>query len=247
VTPRRIEREPAKDLAGFIEKFWMAPRTSGESGWTFEILPDGSFDLLFVLLEEGCRVIYTGPYTQLRRIPMLDRHEYLCVRFRPGRMPRVADVAPSELVNSWLELPEVLGAPAEALGEELSAAAGLDAKSRVLEALFRKADLRSSFADGAFLRCVAAVDAAHGAIRVDELARRAGMSVRTLERTFRDQVGIPPKIFIRNVRFQHALARLGKPGSFGTLADLAADCGYFDQSHFIKDFKALAGRPPGAF
>lgn len=244
--PRRIEQGPGEEFRGIIEKFWMAPRGSGEGHWTFEILPDGSFDLLFVLSGTRCRVIYTGPYTKLRRVRLLDADEHLCVRFRPGRMPRVADVAPSELVDSSLTLPEVLGARADTLGERLLAARGLDAKRRLLEAFFRSSGLRASLPDGPFLRCAAAVDDAHGAVRVDDLARRAGMSVRTLERTFRAQVGLPPKTFIRNVRFQHALARLDAPGSFESLAQLASDCGYFDQSHFMKDFKALAGRLPRA-
>jgi AraC-like DNA-binding protein len=246
VAPRRIELGPGKDFAGIIEKFWLTPPTPGDGRWIFEILPDGSFDLLFVLSENGCRIIYTGPYTKLRRVPLRLRDEHVCVRFRPGRMPPVADVAASDLVDSSLTLPDVLGASADELGEKLLGARGLDAKSRVLEALFRRSGLGSSLSDGRFLRCAAAVDAAHGVVRVRDVARQAGVSVRTLERAFHENVGLRPKTFIRNVRFQHVLARLDSPGSITSLAALASDCGYFDQSHLIKDFRALAGRLPGA-
>ncbi len=242
----RIERKPVKEFDGIIEKIWLAPRRSGEGSWTFDILPDGNFDLLFILSEQGCQVFYTGPYTELRRVSLLDRYEYFCVRFRPGIMPRVADVTAADLVDSWAVLPNVLGASADELGEKLFFTNGLDARIRVIETFFRKSGLESSLPKGPFLQCASAVDAAHGAVRVDELAHQAGVSTRTIERMFREHVGIAPKTFIRNVRFQHAVSKLNTPASFTNLADLACACGYFDQSHFIKDFKALARRLPSA-
>ncbi len=242
----RIEQQSPERFGGLIEKVWMAPRRPGSGSWTFEILPDGNFDLLFVLSDNGCRIIYTGPFTKLSRVPLLDRYEYFCVRFRPGRMPRVADVSAADLVDSWVMLPKMFGVSADELGEALFTARGLGAKGRTVESFFRKVRVESSLPEGPFLRSASVVDEAHGAIRVDELAHQAGVSTRTLERMFREHIGMSPKTFIRNVRFQHALAKLNSPGSVTSLADLACDCCYFDQSHFIKDFKTLAQRLPSA-
>jgi AraC-like DNA-binding protein len=61
---------------------------------------------------------------------------------------------------------------------------------------------------------------------------------------FKDEVGIPPKTFIRFVRFQNAVEKL-RNGTHTRLAEIAYDCGYADQSHFIKDFKELFGDLPG--
>ncbi len=241
-----IEQRPGRDFNELIEKVWMAPKSGGQGWRTYEILPDGNFDLLFVLSETGCRVLYTGPYTELRRVRLFDRYEYFCVRFRPGRMPRVFDVAASDLVNSWAMLPKILGTSVDEVGEPIFRAGDLDTKRKLIEDFFRKAALELSLPKGPFLQYAAAVDAAGGVIRVDELANQAGVTTRTLERMFLEHTGLSPKTFARMIRFQNVLARL-KTRSFPSLVDLAVDCGYTDQSHFIKEFKALSQRLPTEF
>lgn len=230
-----------------IEKVWYAPHQNGIDSWKFDILPDGNFDLLFILTDTECRIIFTGPYTELRCVKLHARYCYFCVRFRPGLMPRVADVAPADLVNSWVIIPRVFGVSADEIGEKLTVAEGLASKRRIMESIFHKACLETSLPTGVFRQCISSVNATGGTIRVDDLARQAGMSNRSLERMFLRQIGISPKTFIRNVRFQNVLIRLRARERNDSLAALACDCGYFDQSHFIRDFSALAQRLPSRF
>jgi AraC-like DNA-binding protein len=96
------------------------------------------------------------------------------------------------------------------------------------------------------LHAVAAIEAAGGALRVDALAGDLGVSRQHLALQFRQQVGLTPKLFSRICRFRHALVRLRAPGAGGDLAALAADCGYFDQSHLIRDFHDFAASTPAA-
>ncbi len=240
-------QKPGKEFSGLIEKFWYMPWKEGVSRRMHEILPDGSFAFLFAVSESGCRILYVGPFTELRRVLLLDRLEYFCVQFRPGRMLRVADIAAADLVNSWAVLPKLFGVSADEIGEDLYRAPTIRAKQQLIEALFRKTEVAKLLPKGAFVQCVGAVDEAGGAIRVDELADRVGVSPRTLERLFLEHVGISPKTFARMVRFQNAVARLRSGRSFSSFADLAIACGYTDQSHFIKDFKTLAQRLPSEF
>jgi hypothetical protein len=95
-------------------------------------------------------------------------------------MPAIADVAARDLVNSWVMPSKVLGARTDELGEKLLFAGGLAAKNRIIESYFRNAGLEATLPQGPVRQCAAAVDAAHGSIRVDELAHHAGMSTRTL-------------------------------------------------------------------
>jgi AraC-like DNA-binding protein len=78
------------------------------------------------------------------------------------------------------------------------------------------------------------------------LAKSCGMSLRALQRLFRDYVGASPKWVIRRYRLQEVAARLdnGQPCS---LADLAAELGYADHAHLTRDFKAATGRSPSVF
>ena len=92
-------------------------------------------------------------------------------------------------------------------------------------------------------RAVKFVEARNGQVKVKELAEQLGVSRRTLERAFAEHVGVAPKKFARVLRFQNALTII-RARRFRDLADLAFACGYADQSHLIRDFKALTGRLP---
>jgi AraC-like DNA-binding protein len=83
--------------------------------------------------------------------------------------------------------------------------------------------------------------------RVDDAARRFGLSMRTLQRLFQTYVGVSPKWVLGRYRLHEAAARLaaGSPGS--TWADVAAELGYFDQSHFIRDFTRAVGSTPADY
>ncbi|HTU11667.1 MAG TPA: helix-turn-helix domain-containing protein [Allosphingosinicella sp.] len=79
-----------------------------------------------------------------------------------------------------------------------------------------------------------------GAATVAEMGRAAGMSPRTLQRWFAARVGLPPRRYLRLLRFQKAFAEVPAQPS---LADHAAAQGYADQAHMARDFRAMAGVP----
>ncbi len=74
-----------------------------------------------------------------------------------------------------------------------------------------------------------------------------GWSRRHVTERFRHQLGLPPKAYARLLRFEHATTLLASPDPRNTLADVAVDAGYYDQSHLTRDFVALAGMTPGAY
>ncbi|GAA3812458.1 hypothetical protein GCM10022226_36430 [Sphaerisporangium flaviroseum] len=80
--------------------------------------------------------------------------------------------------------------------------------------------------------------------RVDELAARSGRSVRSLQRLFRDHVGIGPKWVILRFRLHEAAERIHDGLD---LATLATELGYTDQAHLTRDFTAAVGMPPAAY
>ena len=88
------------------------------------------------------------------------------------------------------------------------------------------------------------LEAAHGAVPISELCARIGCSGRHLAARFGEEVGLPPKAFARVLRFERAAALLARGVA---PAVVAAECGYADQPHLNRDFRELAGRPPGAF
>jgi AraC-like DNA-binding protein len=80
---------------------------------------------------------------------------------------------------------------------------------------------------------------------VDDLAAAAGRSPRALQRLFREYVGVTPKWVLRRLRLQEAAERMAD--GTGDWAALALDLGYFDQAHFINDFRRVVGRSPAEY
>jgi AraC-like DNA-binding protein len=85
-----------------------------------------------------------------------------------------------------------------------------------------------------------------GEISVKKLADTACLSIKQFEHKFSGLVGVNPKQYLRTVRFQHVL-QIKKNRRFLDYTSLAMECGYFDQSHFINDFKTITGLTPKNF
>jgi AraC-like DNA-binding protein len=93
---------------------------------------------------------------------------------------------------------------------------------------------------------VYAVAADRGVLRVEDLVARYQLNKRTLQRLFSKYIGVTPKWVIQRYRLHEAAERLASGDSVSQSA-LAADLGYSDQAHFVRDFKALVGTSPAAY
>ena len=84
----------------------------------------------------------------------------------------------------------------------------------------------------------------NGNVPIERIASMACLSLRQFERKCKDRIGLPPKLFARLVRFSKAY-RLRENFPRLSWTSIAYECGYFDQAHFILDFKEFAGVSPG--
>jgi AraC-like DNA-binding protein len=92
--------------------------------------------------------------------------------------------------------------------------------------------------------------ASGGAVSIAELARQTGWSSRHLRSRFRAEIGLTPKAAARVIRFDRTrrlLQRRAAQGTLPSLADIAAECGYYDQAHLAREFRDLAGCPPSVW
>ena len=89
--------------------------------------------------------------------------------------------------------------------------------------------------------------ACKGNISIRQLAEETGYSECYIRRTFQQIHGISPKNFERFVRFQNVLTRMNRKGQQPALNQLALECGYYDESHMMKDFKSFAGITPQGY
>lgn len=147
----------------------------------------------------------------------------------------------AELTRQVVELEDLIGPAARELAGRLAEAPGWAARFAIFERAIAERVLEappsSPELEWAWQRLVAT----GGAASVGTLAEELGWSRRHFTSTFREQLGMPPKALARIVRFERAVERL-RAGA--DLADLALDCGYYDQAHFNRDFRAFAGATP---
>lgn len=233
--------KPDTSLCGMIDSFALLEGRDHE-GQRHEVMPKGNFRLVFTLNTTSGGLSFLGPNTKMRSYPLQD---YFVVHFPPGLMPRLADLKPQELTETFIPLKNLLGTSTATVVEAIRSAATLAARQRFMEDFFRKSGLQNAFSQGPHLDALRLVRSCSGRITVQDLAAHLGMSVRTLERIFREHVGLSPKTFIRLIRFQHALQTIRHNGSSTRMADLACACGFTDQSHLIREFHSFSGRSPG--
>jgi AraC-like DNA-binding protein len=148
-----------------------------------------------------------------------------------------------ELSNLVVDLDDVLPAGAHGLRDRLSDEPTWEARFSLLDDLFVARLAESKPPTPEIVWAWQALVRSSGDVRIGAIADRLGRSRRHLIARFREQIGLPPKTVARILRFRRAVAGLQRDRAVG-LADLAHECGYFDQAHLNRDFRAFAGMTP---
>ncbi|WP_024334841.1 helix-turn-helix domain-containing protein [Desulfotignum balticum] len=231
---------------GLVDSYRFVPCERFKKSREYEILPDGYFDLAFLLSDSTCRIFLAGPYTQKTNVP-LGHFELIIVHFKVGRMPNFTNISPCELVNTMIELPHIYDLDSDTIGDWLLRRNTTDLRKSLLGKILGNVNVSRILSDKTYENAIALIDARDGQIQVGELARILNVSNRTLERKFRHILGIPPKKFAKLVRFQRVLEKLRYSSASGNLIDIAYEFGYADHAHFIRDFKSMSGILPSSF
>ena len=237
-------RSPAEDLAGHVERHWTVRwDLGGGPPFTQEILPHPCVNLV---AEPGRIAVYGIP---LGRSPHRLEAAGIAIgtKFRPGGFGGFLPCPASDLNDRAVSLGELFGADGTRLQRRLAVLDGAeDEHIEVVEQFLRE---RLPAPDPRYELVRAVVDSmlhAGPSTTVADLAGQHAVSPRTLQRAFSDFVGVGPKWVLRRYRMHEAAERIAA-GEAGDGASLALDLGYFDQSHFIRDFTAQIGMPPSVY
>jgi AraC-like DNA-binding protein len=214
------------------------------------IFPDGRMDLVFQLgdpfervhedgkRETQTRCLLAGQISHPVTIAPSGKVRSVGVRFHPNGAQAFLRFPLDEVAGRILPLEDIWGGFArEVLSRLESAHDPIHQIENFLLAMLRPVDN-----DGVLGLALDAILRSNGAAQVEDLASRAGISRRQLERVFLRRVGIGPKLFSRIVRFQRLLR-----APQCDWAVMAADSGYFDQAHLIHDFREFTGQTPMAW
>jgi AraC-like DNA-binding protein len=250
---------PGPPLDEFIDRFWFCSDTPSHP--RERILPSGTVELVINLTDDEIRIydpseparprrypgaVVSGPYSNFFLIDPLVHASIIGVHFRPGRAVPVLGVSASELADAHADLESVWGHTAAELRERLCTAATPARRFAVLEEVLLRRLRPPPPRHGAIPVALDAFELADAAVKVRDLARRVGLSHRRFIQLFTAEVGMTPKLYGRVRRFQRA-RELVRKATEPDWAAVAVVCGFFDQSHLIRDFGAFSGLSPVAY
>jgi AraC-like DNA-binding protein len=245
----RVQFAPAGRLASFVRRTVVTERRM--RGDPYTRIPNGEVDLVVRFTGADVLIHVLGaPTTAMAKAFDVDVSAAIGMRFKAGGAYPFFGVPISELADRAIPLDELWGVEATALGEALARAPDHATAVQSLEdsllAHLGRAELFEPASAAIARRGVRLIRESSEPVRVDDIARTLGVSARNLRRAFHDVVGMGPKAFARVVRFQRAL-RAARSVALPDWGAIANDTGYYDQSHLIADFRALAGVTPAVF
>ncbi|MDR1588950.1 MAG: AraC family transcriptional regulator [Oscillospiraceae bacterium] len=206
------------------------------------VIPDGSVDVIFKIASGGASASLCGYVTGVRSMQLEPGAEYFGVRYMPGYLPRALGLRIGDLTDCVLDFTEITG-DREIL-ETIALERDFLTRARIFEARYSGAapadGTTSSYLVPALLENIFENK---GQIHIGEMESYTGFSERYIRSVFKGVLGTSPKVFCNFIRFQAAIKKLNRPGG-GSIADVASGCGYFDQSHLIKEFHRYAGESP---
>ncbi|GFK94028.1 hypothetical protein NNJEOMEG_01866 [Fundidesulfovibrio magnetotacticus] len=249
---------PGGALFACVDRIWSW-ELGADGPWPPALVLPGSGDELFLHLGAPFRVGLGGEppapvprchIMSLRSVParidLAGSVGFVCVRFRAGGLARFHRLPPALLTDSLADAREALGPGVETLAERVAEARSFAERAGLMEAWLLDA-LHAGRPGRRDVEWAVRRMYYHSAdVRLDDLLARLGITARHLQRLVKETLGVGPKRHIRLSRFQR-LARPAALGFRGLDLDAALAGGYFDQSHFIKDFREFAGMPPGDY
>lgn len=259
-----LSHVPQPPLSDFVAMLWLHEEEGARPHAKERILPTGTAGIVINLWEDETRTYdredtgrvdrtggatLTGACSEYFVIDTAEQRWVMGVQLKADGAFPFLRMPVSELQNTQVPLDTLWGAMGSGLRERLLEAPTPAAKFRTLERVLMEVAKRNlercprhpavRFAVREFLQVP-------HARTVSEVTDQIGLSPRRFIQVFSEQVGMTPKRFCRVQRFQEVL-RLIATGRPIDWAEIALSCGYFDQAHFNRDFKAFAGLNPSAY
>jgi len=246
---------PPAALAAFVRSFWV-----------FEMdVPHGE-PYIYRSMADSCAELvfhYKGPFTELGRggfdatslvhAQSQQHHRFITygsfgifgAYLYPYTLQYLFGAPASSISNGLVSMDSLMGHEGRLLEERIMLASTNAMRAKLLGEFILKRIRCAAPRLYGMHHAVAHVVHSNGVDSVKQLAETYCLSARQFERKFKELSGFTPKMYSRIVRFQRATQFYGK--DFRALSDIAYDCGYYDQSHFISDFKEFSGYHPSAY
>jgi AraC-like DNA-binding protein len=246
------EIAPSPALAPFVRCLWHLSGPAELVRAPQPIVPDGCVEIVlncrdpFVRLNGEIHVqplaMLVGQHTAPVVVAPTGAVDVWGVRLHPWSAAACLEISLVEIRESTIALDDVLGSDLAKALHDGSGDGGAEALTLMLERWLG----RRTPPDRGVRAAVELITRDCSLPSLRAMSARLGRSTRWVQRTFRETVGLSPKMLSRIRRVQRAMG-LATSDPARTWASIAADVGYFDQSHLVRDFRAIVGVTPSAF
>ena len=248
---------PPDSLKSFVRCFWVLEHDfgEGESNYVYRSIADSCVEIVFhyrgPFSEVGTagqpRNWLSGLHFQTDRYTRFETTEsfgIFGVYIYPFAVPWLFNVPSANTSNELLGLDTFLGVEGRELEERIMIASDNPSRISILSNFLEQRLLRARFRDNTIAAAIKHVLHSKQLSTVADLADTFNLSVRQFDRKFKEYAGFSPKTYLRLVRLNNAIKG---HASGKSLTQIAYECGYYDQSHFIHDVKAFTGYHPAFY
>ncbi len=250
--------EPNQDLTTFVKCYWTLESPKEETPQKQTIVPDGCMEMIFhygdvfkqytenenCVIQPKCFVI--GQLTRPLEIEPTGETGIFSIRFYPNGFLPFATIPIKEMENTAISLEKLFGNEGLEIEEKILNVNSTSERIKLIETFLFSHLTEIQTINRIVKSTVETILTANGQLSVDELSKQTKINRRQLERKFSSAIGLSPKQLSKTIRLQAALKILLNK-KFTSLTALAYQGEYYDQAHFIKDFKELTGFTPKEF
>jgi AraC-like DNA-binding protein len=253
LTMKICNLKPNKILRQYISRYWI---------WEDEpdlpkLLPGTGTELMFhyhqpfVGINKGkacemplCHII--APRNESHYLKPVNRVGFIAVRFRAGAFRHFCRESSINLIDSFIDIGDLWGKDGADFGQQVLDGKNFKERILTIERFLMVFFARYQKLDQWMDMAVEKVLYEYNTVKLAELSHNFFISERQLQRKFKECVGVSPKVFQINSRFEAVLKQLllNKRKDYLTIA---LDNGYYDQAHFIKEFQRYVGQQPSSF
>lgn len=252
------EYKPSRALAPFVASYSSAVfNIEARPDTTFKIVPNGCLELIIHLKDTACKLpnstglagtpdyMLIGLFRKAYNIHFTEKVPIFSIRFKPEALSGLLGIQGSEILESYEDIETLLGKNFRDFCHRIREDRNVGQMIQRTESFLKNILLKQQQEEDYVQRATTLIrNAESNSIR--EISERLSISQRQLERKFSEVIGISPKRYLRLMRFNKVMQALQQK-QFLNLTSVAYYCGYFDQAHFIKDFKHITGHSPGIY
>lgn len=246
---------PDKELELFIDCYWIV-EDDNTTPRQQKIVPDGFNEIIFHLGDPYRIRLYdqwelqsdsllAGQIRKHFYLENTGRSDIVGIKLKPTALTYLFGLNMYQFADKVVDLSSGLGTHFSDAANQLRAIKDHNEKINVLNNHFRKLLPGKPFLETAADRAADIIFAQHGMIPVSAIARVAGVGERQLENLFKKYIGLSPKFYTRIIRFNYIFSLIQENNQSWT--GIAFEASFFDQSHFIRNFKDFTGENPSDY